>query len=194
VRYSKIMFFVTLAMMVLFVGCSKVDDQSNPVSVDNTNIFARLHWDTRTAIQLEAFYALNTSHNGGSTEDINGYAVSDWNYIYSDSNAYVAEKNHYGDDASEYYSYYHDLEDYGMDDDDHGRGGQCRHFADLILYRSGTYQSFLPTYQQVINDYNGSSNYTKLAGQVYVGDLIQYENGKRAYGNRCRYSGRYGWC
>lgn len=172
-RYSRILFFVALAMVVLFVGCSQVDDQSNPVSVDNTNIFARLHWDTRTAIQLEAFYALNTSHNGSSTEDIGGYAVSDWNYIYSDSNAYVVEKARYGDDASNYSSYYNDLEGYGMDGNDHGRGGQCRHFADLIMYRSGTYQSGLPSYQSVINDYNGSRNYTKLAGQVYVGDLIQ---------------------
>jgi len=177
VRYSRILFFVALAIVVLFIGCSQVDDQqTNPVSgiVDPGIVSMRLHWDTRTAIQLEAFYALSTSYNGGSSQSIGGYAVSDWNYIYNDLNAYDFEKDYYGANASEYSSYFDEetLEDYGMDGD-YGRGGQCRHFADLILYRSGTYQSGLPTYQQVINDYDGSRNYTKLAGQVYVGDLIQ---------------------
>ncbi|MBI2984621.1 MAG: hypothetical protein HYY50_03280 [Candidatus Kerfeldbacteria bacterium] len=114
----------------------------------------RLATDSRKAIQLECFYALSNTASGSSRNKIGGNYVSDWKYLLSDVAAYTKLKNHYGDNSSlwtddrfpSFFSnmgYYTHMKEkwtrsgpYGELATFYGRGGQCRYFANLILYRS----------------------------------------------------------
>ena len=164
------------------ISGSFVPDESPDISL-------RLGSNDREAVKLECFYALNPSHNGTSGKKINGWTVSDWNYLASDLNAWSAVRDCYGSawcglDGNATYcgcshggyswhmikgskSFYRYPSAYGYQDG-YGRGGQCRYFGNLILYRSGTGKR-LPTYTAVINDYNSSPRrYTKLGGEARV--------------------------
>ena len=120
----------------------------------------------RRAVVLGAFYALRPSHDGGCDKTVkngnNIYCVSNWNYLYDDLSAYSVVKVWYGCNSSLWrfagdgsgcswptapasfyfrskpsaYGYY----------GGYGRGGQCKYFANLVLYRSGSDQRQLPNY------------------------------------------------
>lgn len=156
----------------------------------------RLSSDPRTAIQLEAFYALNRSYGGGSTKSINGWTISDWNYVTGDINAYNVMKSWHGPCSSMWKGphandpkpnsvcapyknmgdncFYDHVQNYGIFGS-YGRGGQCYFFANLILFRSGTYSSKLPSYSTARSDYAKSDSQrtiTKDVSKSYVGDVL----------------------
>lgn len=159
----------------------------------------RLHRDPRTAIKLEAFYALSRAHDGGSgVPKLNGMTVSDWNYLASDWNAYRRGVLHLGCCSSLWTSngacnlgcyggpfkrmggnsFYDNVGNYGFFGG-RGRGGQCLYFAELVLYRSGVRfqlpgvpERMLPSYTQVRNDFNGRRSFTKPASQARPGDVL----------------------
>jgi hypothetical protein len=184
-----------LGIAVLFAGCQSEHStmpEGGPTtdSVPGAPAMMRLASDPREAIKLECFYALNPGHGGGSNRPIGGNAVSDWPYLSSDMNAYWALRNHYGSTNSSVQSlFYSSPAAYALQNfagvGSVGRGGQCRYFANLILYRSATYfdnSRFLRTYQDYINDYSGLRRWTKPISQVRVGDVIQtqWANGHTA--------------
>lgn len=195
---QKLLISLVLVMAVaIFWGGCDLDTPTSDLaeeSAENNDYIPdlRLASDTREAIKYECFYALNPGHHGGSNKNIGGWAASDWNYLASDLWAYRVLKDWFGGCSSMWkgphsadptwgcwptkskgqYCFYCYPHNYGLYDW-FGRGGQCKYFANLILVRSGTYRYKLPTYQQVIDDYNGSRNYTKLAGEAEVGDVLQ---------------------
>lgn len=106
-----------------------------------SNSEARWSGNDRRAVVLEAFYALRPSHDGGCDKTINGNCISDWNYLNNDPYAYNAVKERYGSDSSVWSLFYSSLPSYGYSVSGGsygqvGRGGQCKYFSDLILYRS----------------------------------------------------------
>lgn len=142
---------------------------------------ARLSNNNRRAVVLECFYALRPSYDGSCDKTINGNCVSNWNYINTDPNAYITVLGWYGclssnwtksGDGSDcynnnypvsfwtsyayYYGYYNS----------YGRGGQCKYFANLILYRSESYQIALPSYSVMAQ--NAESNLSK----AIQGDIL----------------------
>lgn len=127
------------------------------IGVFATESQARLASNARRAVVLECFYALRPSYDGGCDKtNYQGNCVSNWNYLNSDWSAYntVSDSVAYGCDiASEWATYdYGDAcyPKYGAPASfwvspniygyygTYGRGGQCKFFADLILYRSET--------------------------------------------------------
>ena len=170
-------------MLMLVAGCSQersvnlfdevaIEDSANQGEEVGPPVSGRLHWDTRTAIKLEAFYALNPAHNGGSSKSIGGWLVSDWRYLTSDMNAYNVAKGWYGGNSSVWSMFWSNPVRYALYGG-YGRAGQCRYFVNLIMFRSGTYQSPLPTYNNVVYDFNHGRSYTKMAEQVRKGDILQ---------------------
>lgn len=163
--------------------------------------FKRLHHDPRTAVVLEAWYAINpAADRNRRRQNINGWTVGEWNYLNSDQHAYNHVKNWFrccsslwsrtgrcptwgcanwvtqsrGD--SDFYS---NPGRYGM----HGgigRGGQCMFFAALVMYRSGVrfhvpgvaLDRMIPSYSQARNDFYGPRRYTKPATQARPGDIL----------------------
>ena len=128
---------------------------------------AKLSSNTRRAVVLEAFYALRPSADGSCDHAISGNCVSSWNYLINDYSAYQKlmswygckfasvweKKQDCGVESGRPYSYYSDPYNYGIASNI-GRGGQCLHFANLILYRSGAHtKSFNSLYSssQTIN-------------------------------------------
>ena len=115
----------------------------------------------RRAVVLEAFYALRPSHDGSCDRTIpsptgegSGNCISTWNYLASDTYAYNLIRGWYGCNASIWalpgdgsgcggsypFSFYNNVYGYGYSNGPYGfvgRGGQCKFFADLVLYRSG---------------------------------------------------------
>lgn len=147
------------------------------VSMTMVPVQARLSSNNRRAVVLEAFYALRPSYDGGSDKTINGNGVSNWNYLNSDPSAYEVVKGWYGGWSSEWINFYNDPASYGYgtfggDYGDVGRGGQCKYFADLILYRSGSDQGGFPLYS-----YMWSETETDMT-EAKEGDVIlTYDNG-----------------
>jgi len=132
---------------------------------------ARWASTNRRAVVLECFYALRPSHDGGCDKTITTpygtWCVSSWNYLNSDPNMYLTVRNIYSCDSSVWttsgdgspchnynspvsfwMNYGYNYGDYGS----YGRGGQCKYFANLILYRSGSYQKASPAYSDIINN------------------------------------------
>lgn len=133
---------------------------------------AALSGNKRRAVVLECFKALRSTYDGGCDKTItNGsgtWCVSNWNYLDNDWYAYNYMKNAYRCNSSNwrtgnetdglgcqiYYtpisfyqsSYPYGYGTYGGNNGDVGRGGQCKYFANLILYRSGADQSILASY------------------------------------------------
>lgn len=144
---KRVSLVVALAMMFVF-GFSVLNSE------------ARLSSNNRRAVVLEAFYALRPSHDGSCDKFIGGNCVSSWNYLYNDYSAYSTMKSWYGCNSSVWTfsgdgsgcsypaaptSFYSNVAYYGYYGT-YGRGGQCKYFANLILYRSGSDQRFMPSY------------------------------------------------
>ncbi len=184
-RYSKLLVFAILAVALVFVGCSQVDEQSNPVSYSNNTdqpaaggkdrgaqpIAAS--WDPsgwQNAIILEAKHALSTRNNGTSSVILypgyGAYYGGDWNYVQDPggASALSAMLGHYNPG---------DIGSYGFWTEDWltlscgtyvGHGGYCKFFADLVQYRAtGGAKGFLPSNTSA----TGSVDY------VNAGDIIQ---------------------
>ncbi|MBI4993937.1 hypothetical protein HZC33_03245 [Candidatus Wolfebacteria bacterium] len=142
---------------------------------------ARLSSNNRRAVVLEAFYALRPSHDGSCDKTIAGNCVSNWNYLNNDWNAYNTVKSFsayypcFSSDWAYNYeicytghsnaSFYINIATYGYYGT-YGRGGQCKYFANLILYRSGSDQSSLPTYSVMAQ--NAESDMSK----TIPGDIL----------------------
>ncbi len=135
------------------VGCSE-EKSSNPIesvapATDNTQtptdtstgtrdqqlpMAAAQYWGDR--IVSEAFYALNQSRTGGSNVSYHGCAMSDWNYVESDVAAdqrvswWLTCVNRGG--AGGTLTMY----DWNGQPKVCHKGGYCRYFANLVLYRS----------------------------------------------------------
>lgn len=136
---------------------------------------ARLSNNNRRAVVLEAFYALRPSHDGSCDKTINGNCVSNWNYLYNDPTAYTTMKNYYGclssvwttyNDGSgcannnAWVSFWANPGSYGYGTfgggyGSIGRGGQCRYFANLLTWRSGSSGQIFPGYSSMWNYGNG---------------------------------------
>jgi hypothetical protein len=186
------MLFVAIGTPMYMQGCSQNEGTSNlparitgPVDADSNlddgigtdenqtpDVAYRLSSDPRQAVKLECFYALSQAINGYSTKSINGNAVSNWNFMANDLNAYNVMKSRYGSNASVWGLYYSNPASYGCYGG-YGRGGQCVHFVNLILYRSSVYQGTLPSYATCLANYNSSRSYTKPFRQLRVGDIIR---------------------
>lgn len=136
---------------------------------------ARLSNNNRRAVVLEAFYALRQSHDGSCDKFITGRCVSNWNYLADDFNAYNYLKSVYtgsGCFASNWAvsgdpcpalapppvaSFYSNVASYGYGTfggsyGNLGRGGQCRFFANLLVYRSQSYSGIFPPYTSMWNN------------------------------------------
>ncbi|MEK7195015.1 MAG: hypothetical protein AAB667_02060 [Patescibacteria group bacterium] len=128
---------------------------------------ARLSNNNRRAVVLEAFYALHPGHGGWSDKWIGPNCASNWNYLANDSNAYGVVKNWsgYGCSFASVWkvsgdgcsssgwpaSFFNNMVSYGYGSfsgwyGSVGRGGQCKYFANLILYRSESHQAMFPSY------------------------------------------------
>jgi len=121
------------------------DDQ---VGLDDGAEHDRLSPNARKAVVLEAFYALDKAYTGSSTKSVTSgggtWTASDWNYLNSDTGAYSTMSGRYGAYTSTYYGT--SPSSWGQTTSGYGRGGQCKFFANLLLYRSGTDSSTFPTY------------------------------------------------
>jgi hypothetical protein len=124
----------------------------------------------RRAVVLEAFYALRPSADGSCDKFINGNCVSNWNFLNSDYSSYNYMKSVYGCYASDwalsgdncypympFASFYSNVGSYGYGTfggsyGNLGRGGQCRFFANLLVYRSGSSSVVFPTYASMWNN------------------------------------------
>lgn len=145
----------------------------------------------RDAVILESWHALSPLNDGQSNQaDPNcQWLVGEWNYLYNDLNAFSTVRGWYGGDASVHseftntwhYGLYWPFGQYDcrwykngwLPDDNVGRGGQCKFFANLVVYRSGAYQRRLPAYPDMW------SRATHI-GWVRPGDVIlTYNNGAR---------------
>lgn len=148
---------------------------------------AGLSSNPRRSAVLECFKALRPSHDGSSNKFINGNAVSDWNYLYDDYSAYITVKNfsvykpcyasdwaftnegcYYGHPESSFYSdpWNYGYGYFGGTANPVGRGGQCKFFANLVLYKSGSHTAAFPSYADMWS--NGETN----LNTVKEGDVI----------------------
>jgi len=171
-------------MVMLFAGCSQVDDQqTNPVtSVDNGSpetggkdrgsVPMALSWDPsgwQNAIILEAKHALSTRNNGTSGVILyyggGAYYGGDWNYVQDPGGSDALDQmlDHYNPGY---------VGSYGLWREDWltlacvnvGHGGYCKFFADLVQYRAtGGAKDFLP----------GNTSATGSVTYVEPGDIIQ---------------------
>jgi len=70
VRYSRILFFVALAVVVLLVGCSQTDKQSNPIAQTDDPVINRMNGMLSKSIMEQADY-----------DFISGLTIEDWQRI-----------------------------------------------------------------------------------------------------------------
>ncbi len=151
----------------------------------------------RRAVVLEAFYALRQSHDGGCDRTLPwqdgspaNNCASSWNYLANNWSAYNTIKGWYGTCIASVWSgpgdgtncgfyplsFYNNVYVYGYSNGPLGyvgRGGQCKFFADLVLYRSGVQTPTvdwgthtLPTYLQMWN------NSDPILRNVREGDIL----------------------
>lgn len=165
VKKSLIGLFLTIVMVV---GVAVSSD-------------ARLASTNRRAAVLEAFYALDPGYYGFSSKLINGNTVSDWHYLYTDLNAYRNEKPAYCCDPKDGSSYASvipeffsestlDKYSYNLRGDYVGRGGQCKFFVDLLLFRSEAATRISGTH--TLPSYSTMSAKTRYIGHARPGDVI----------------------
>lgn len=193
-----------VALGIIAAACSRLAEDTVGVKVNPQDSTAsqitkpspspsRLHWDPRTAIKLECFFALNQGYWGGSNQSYAGYVTSDWSYLANDPNAYSVVKGWYPPVNGVYFSsewtrlppnFYTNMgvysrSKYNRYGNDQGfilsHGGQCKYFANLILYRSGIYQQKIPRYG------SNSAGYRHYS-RIRVGDVIEttWANGHTA--------------
>ncbi|MBI4946676.1 MAG: hypothetical protein HY840_09775, partial [Bacteroidetes bacterium] len=153
---------------------------------------ARLSNNNRRAVVLETFYSLRPSYDGGCDKTIGGNCVSNWNYLYNNVSAYNVVKGWYGCNSSVWTtagdgsgcvnnnsptSFYSNVASYGYGTfggsyGSIGRSGQCKYYANLILYRSGSDQRVFPNYATMWS--NTETNMTRaIEGDV----ILTYNNG-----------------
>ena len=148
---------------------------------------AQLSNNNRRAVVLETFYALRPSYDGGCDKTIGGNCVSSWNYLNNDYSAYNIVKSWYGCSFASLWkvsgdgcgsgwpaSFFNNVAAYGYGTfggwyGSVGRGGQCKYFANLILYRSGSHPYQLPTYATMWDYGNGVERNFALA---VPGDIL----------------------
>lgn len=156
----------------------------------------------RRAVVLEAFYALRPSHDGSCDKTISGNCVSNWNYLDNDYAAYNTVKSHYGCGIASKWSTSYDsctsisgspvsffdevyLYGYGTYSGNYGnigRGGQCKYFADLILYRSGAQHLIdgnkhtIPTYPVMRSNLETNLNTAKPGDILITTDSASYDH------------------
>lgn len=174
------------------LGVKESNDAADSTLVDgkrplpNVN---RLHPDNRTAIAYECYYALRSAWWTVSWYWSAGGQVhrSNWAYLLNDPNAYGIVKGWYGGLSSLWFgwpSFYTNmnvyswtpLNRYGQNTGTYrSHVGQCRYFVNLILFRSGVYQTNLPRYGQNPLGYRPYS-------QIRLGDVIEttWANGHTA--------------
>lgn len=158
---------------------------------------AQLSSNPRKAVVLEAYHALIPSVTGPCRKNISKDCVGEWNYLNDDYSAYVQLKSWYGcADASVWKvandtdgknvcsvktnkspSYYSDPYGYGFSPydtatDKVGRGGQCKHFANLITYRSGMHTRKFDDYATMAKSSNSFPLTAKNLQSVKLGDII----------------------
>jgi hypothetical protein len=159
------------------------------------NAEAQLSSNPRRAVVLETYHAL--SYTGVSPcKNISGDCVGDWNYLNDDYWAYDQLKKWYtcsdasiwkktGDGCStnsnKPYSYFNNAYAYGLNNYNSptgsiGHGGQCKHFANLITYRSGMHTSRFPDYASMANNSFLINSQTNLQ-KVKEGDIIFIPSG-----------------
>jgi hypothetical protein len=122
----------------------------------------------RQAVVNECWYAMSGQPYTCGGKWYNGYLVSAWNYLASDMSAlrivggWYQWRTYAG--WSPYYTYYVNptYGYYGCV----GRGGQCKFFVNLILYRSGADQRLLPPWSTMWNYYSAPID------NVREGDVI----------------------
>ncbi len=150
-----------------------------------TDADARLSQNDRRAVVLEAFYALRPSYDGGSDTTIGVNCAGSWNYLVDDLHAYDFLKKVYGCNASLWRVHWdvsgcwgdgptsffdnpwgYGYGEYGGSFGPVGRGGQCKFFANLILYRSGADQRIFPYWPDMWD------SSTDDFGRVREGDVI----------------------
>lgn len=148
---------------------------------------ARLAATNRRAVVLEAFFALRPSYDGGCDKTIKGNCVSSWNYLYNDLHGYSVVKGWYSCDSSVWavagdiggcanygpISFYSNVASYSFGTfgglyGPVGRGGQCKYFANLLLYRSASDQRLIPSYNRLNATEPVETNMTKIV----EGDVI----------------------
>jgi hypothetical protein len=133
---------------------------------------ARLSNNNRRAVVLEAFHAIYPPADGGCVKTIpasgpNAKCVSNWNYLNDDYGKYSTVKSWYGCLSSGWAqpgdgcpanftaaSFFSNVASYGFGTfggyyGPVGRGGQCKYFTNLILYRSGSHPYLLPRYSDM---------------------------------------------
>lgn len=163
------------------------------IGVFATESQARLSNNNRRAVVLECFYALRSSADGSCDKTINGNCVSNWDYLNRDTYAYGVVKGWYscyssdwtstGDGSGCYNNYYpvsffsnvssYSYGTHGGSYGNVGRGGQCKYFANLILYRSESDQRAFPTYSTMSG--NAESNLSKaVQGDVLFSTTVPH--------------------
>lgn len=162
---------------------------------------ARWSSNNRRAVVLEAFYALRPSHDGGCDKTITTqggtWCVSNWNYLNNDWGAYNTVRNFsvyqpchssvwaftwescYAGNAGA--SFYNDISTYGYgtfggSNGSVGRGGQCKYFANLILYRSASDQQVFPNYPTMWANSETNLQTTKEGDIILVYNTNGYIN------------------
>ncbi len=175
--------FLAIALTMtppLLIGCSE-ESPTSMSSGESSEIQpqpTRLLPDPREAVVAECLLAV-MGWDWDVDRQVGGNAAGDWNYLADDLNAYAVLKGWYGGNCSLWDppkpSYYTNPTGYGFYQS-YGRGGQCPHFANLILYRSGVWQHQLHSYAACLADYNrgpGRRQFTKPASESRIGDVIR---------------------
>lgn len=186
---SKILVLVMALLAVAFIASCSNQQTSNPITsavtpTDNTvnpvgsaegrkdqmqPAAAAQYWGDR--ILSEAFYALNQSRTGRSNVTYQGWYMGDWNYVESDVAADLRVSYHIGGcenrggargtatmrESNGTYKVCH-------------KGGYCRYFANLVLYRSsygwgGGQHLVLPS--------SGTAYATRAVSEAQVGWVLQ---------------------
>jgi len=127
----------------------------------------------RQAIINEAWLAMTGQPYSCGGKYERGYFVSAWNYMASDMAAWTTVYGWYGGFYAgwaaknpQIYGYYKGM----YYTQPVGRGGQCKFFVNLILYRSGADQRLLPLWSAMFS-------YTRQIDYVKPGDVIITNNG-----------------
>ncbi len=159
----------------------------------------------REAVIHQAYYALDPSESGTSSQTINGNYVGDWNWLDSNLSAYSYVYGLFGCNASNFAtsgdscpnltghpvsSFYSNPSGYGhspiIPEVAYGRGGQCVYFGNLVFYRAIGYSSGFNKYT-LWTALNGNTNSNMQL--VQAGDVIvRYYNSSLS-----STSGNYGY-
>lgn len=150
-----------LMIVILLTIATPPNIQANP----------RWSWNRRRSVVLEAFYAMRIDHTGGCGQYTCDKCFGNWNYLAENFATLDLVKSWYGWDASVKLQFYDNPSAYGYSDlgGECGyvaRGGQCKFFANLVLYRSGSHLDRLPSYSTMWSNSEGNLNTVK------EGDII----------------------